>query len=177
MNKWAVLVFVGIFLCLGWLIVRNGRQQKGFVGQIKVVSPAWKNNAVIPKKYTCDGENISPPVIISGLPAGTKSWALVMIDPDAPLRTFTHWVVWNINAEMTEIPEKKIPDGAVKGKNDFGKIGYGGPCPPAGEHHYQIWIYALSDFINLAEGSDRQQLEKAMENKILGTGELVGLYK
>lgn len=183
MRKWRVVIVVagiiivilfGIRFVLGrneddW-ICSNGAWVKhgnpvapmptGSCGEIKVTSQSWNNNSFIPKKFTCDGENTSPPITISGLPAGTKSWKVVMIDQDAPGGTFTHWVVRDINPGVTEIAEGKIPEGATTDKNSFGKTGYGGPCPPSGRHHYQIKIYALSG-----------------ENKILGTGELVGLYR
>jgi Raf kinase inhibitor-like YbhB/YbcL family protein len=169
------------WICSNGAWVKHGHpvnpMPTGGCGDIKITSTAWENNAVIPKTYTCDGGNTSPPVAVSGMPAGTKSWVLVMTDPDAPGGTFTHWVMWNIGPHVTEIAEGKIPAGAVSGNNDFGKTGYGGPCPPSGRHHYRITVYALSDLINLPEGSSRLQLEKAMENIILGTGELTGLYR
>ncbi len=135
-----------------------------------------------PKKYTCDGMDISPPVEISGV-KGAKSLAIIMDDPDAPLGVFTHWVIWNIPANTTTIPEGipaaseiSKPIKAVQGKNDFGKIGYAGPCPPSGVHRYRVKVYALDTYLNLNPGSTKKDLEEAMKGHILQFGEATATY-
>ena len=137
-----------------------------------------------PAKYTCDGEDISPKILIEGLSEEVKSIAIIMDDPDAPFRTFTHWLIWNIEP-TNEIPEnipkeKEIsePIKAKQGINDFGEIGYGGPCPPAGKpHHYHIKVYALDTMLDLEAGADKKSLEKAMEGHIIQYGEAVATYE
>lgn len=128
---------------------------------------------MIPVKYTCSGENINPEISISGIPAETKSLALIMDDPDAPSGDFVHWVMWNILTDG-KISENSAP--GVQGVNDFGENKYGGPCPPSGTHHYHFKIYALDTKLELPTETDKQGLLKAMEGHVLASGELVGLY-
>lgn len=139
-------------------------------------SPAFAPNEHIPAQYSCDGVNINPPLTIAEVPPEALSLALVMEDPDAPKGTFTHWVVWNLSTDITEIKEGELPPEAVQGSNDFGDAVYGGPCPPTGEHHYVFIIYALRENLSLAPGSDVNQLREAMQNLIIEEDELVGLY-
>src|SRR5437016_5598083 len=106
--------------------------EKVATASLQLMSPMFKHNDMIPQKYTCDGENINPPLQISNIPEGTKSLLLVMDDPDAPSGRFTHWTMWNIDPNITEIPENSFPIKAIEGTNSFGNIGYGGPCPPSG---------------------------------------------
>ncbi len=136
-----------------------------------------------PRKYTCDGEDISPPIEISGVSGKAKSLAIIMDDPDAPLGVFTHWVIWNIPATTTSLPEAippvaeiAEPISAVQGTNDFGKIGYGGPCPPSGVHRYRIKVYALDTFLDLKPGSTKSELEEAMKGHIVQFGEVTATY-
>jgi Raf kinase inhibitor-like YbhB/YbcL family protein len=149
---------------------------------IKVSSSAFQNGEFIPAKYTCDGANISPPLSWSGIPEGTKTFALIADDPDAPGRTFVHWVIYNIPALQKELPEgvtptRNIPEEVLMGTNDFGHIGYGGPCPPPGTHRYFFKLYALNSAIHLEAGATKDQVLKAMEKHLLGQGELMGKYK
>lgn len=144
---------------------------------MKLTSPAFENNQSIPSKYTCDGEDINPPLQIDEVPEGTKSLVLIVDDPDAPLGTWEHWIVWNINPSTSLIEENKVPEGAVEGKNDFGKNSYGGPCPPTGTHHYHFKLYALDKILELDSSSKKDALEKAMAGHILDWVELIGLYK
>ncbi len=138
---------------------------------------------VFPEKYTCDGEDISPAIHIEGLGDEVKSIAIIMDDPDAPFRTFTHWLIWNIEPTDT-IPENILKNGVVnepikakQGINDFGRIGYGGPCPPPGKpHRYIFHVYALDTMLELEEGADRKSLEKAMEGHVLQYGEAMAKY-
>lgn len=143
-----------------------------------VASPAFQHNTEIPKKYTCDGEDKSPPINVSQVPEGTKSFALIVDDPDAPVGLWVHWLVWNISPEKTVISESETPKGALQGLNDFRKTDYGGPCPPPGKvHRYFFKAYALDVIIDLPAGSSKAQLESAMQGHILAKGELIGLYE
>lgn len=142
---------------------------------MKLTSPEFDDGGSIPSVYTCDGRNVSPPLGISDVPAGAESLALVVDDPDAPGRTFDHWIVWNIAPDTTEIPEGQQPQGSP-GKNDFGDLTYGGPCPPSGTHTYRFKLYALDTELDLAKGSSKEQLEQAMEGHILEEDLLEGNY-
>ncbi|HYV93594.1 MAG TPA: YbhB/YbcL family Raf kinase inhibitor-like protein [Chitinophagales bacterium] len=140
---------------------------------LTVSSTAFQNNGMIPSKFTCDGANINPPLKIAGLPADAKSMAIILDDPDAPNGTFVHWVIWNIKP-MDMIAENSAP--GVQGKNGTGKMGYFGPCPPTGTHHYHFKVYALDATLDLQEGADKKALETAMSTHIVGYGELIGTY-
>ena len=142
---------------------------------LKISSFAFGEKENIPKKYTCDGKNISPPLKIENIPEGTKSLVLIMDDPDAPVGLFTHWVVWNISPEKLEIKEGEDP-GEGHGRNDFGKFNYGGPCPPSGTHRYFFKIFALDTELYIPEASDRKSLEREMSGKIIDESSLIGLY-
>jgi Raf kinase inhibitor-like YbhB/YbcL family protein len=141
--------------------------------EIQITSPVFKNNTPIPKKYTCDGDDINPPLKLEGLPDETKSIVLIVDDPDAPMGTWDHWIVWNI-PPMEEIPENVVP--GVEGMNDFQRQSYGGPCPPSGTHRYFFKVYALKEKLNLDTNSRKSNVEEAMEGKIVAKGELIGLY-
>lgn len=143
---------------------------------LKLLSPDFENNGLIPKKYTCDGQNINPALEISNVLEAAKSLVLIIDDPDAPGGTWNHWIVFNIDPAVKEINEESVPSGGVLGTNDFGKPEYGGPCPPSGVHRYFFRIYALDTVLNIPPGAERNALEKAMENHILDQGELVGQY-
>lgn len=140
---------------------------------LNVTSTAFENGAIIPLKYTCDGENINPPLLIKNIPHETKSLVLVVEDPDAPIRTWVHWLVWNISP-VNKINEKSSI--GVKGKNDFGKRQYTGPCPPAGTHRYFFKVYALDDLLTMKADATKIDVEKAMSSHIIGFGELIGTY-
>jgi len=144
---------------------------------MKIASPAFENNSKIPSKFTCDGENVNPPLKIESVPAGTKSLVLIIDDPDAPMGTFLHWLVWNIPASINLIEENSLPQEAVQGRNDFGKENYGGPCPHFGTHRYFFKVYALDKTLNLTSGSSLKEVEKEMEGHILDQAQLIGLYQ
>jgi hypothetical protein len=138
----------------------------------------------IPEQFTCRGANISPDIYWKSLPAKTKSLALVMEDPDAPAGTWVHWVVYNIPAETPSLPthlpaKRTMEDGTRQGKNSFGDIGYGGPCPPPGHgpHRYFFRLYALDTLLNLEPGADKEELTTAMDGHILGKAELMGRFE
>ena len=127
----------------------------------------------IPSKYTCDGYNVNPPLNIRGILEGTKSLVLIVDDPDAPIGTWVHWVVWNIPPKG-EIGEDSVP--GTEGLNDFRKHSYGGPCPPSGTHRYFFKVYALDTKLDLKRNSRKRDVERAMKGHILAQGQLVGLY-
>ena len=140
---------------------------------ITVKSPAFDHNGNIPVKYSCNGENINPEIIIKDIPSGVKSLALVVTDPDAP-GGFVHWVMWNI--PVTEkIAENSAP--GIQGKNGRDENKYHGPCPPNGTHHYHFYVYALDKKLDLPESSTKSALLNAIEGHILGSGEIIGLFK
>jgi Raf kinase inhibitor-like YbhB/YbcL family protein len=148
---------------------------------LNVTSTAFNDGGFIPKKYTCDSSNISPPLKWSGVPEKTKSIALICDDPDAPMGTWVHWVVYDIPPELDSFPENVPPDkimetGASQGTNDFRKIGYGGPCPPGGTHRYFFKVYALDNLLELSPGLTKGELLIAMEGHILAEGKLIGRY-
>jgi hypothetical protein len=144
---------------------------------MKLVSSVFENNGNIPAKYTCDGENINPPLEISGVPEGAKSLVLIVDDPDAPAGDWVHWTIWNITLDIKAISENSVPDGSVEGTTSFGKPGYGGPCPPSGTHHYQFKLYALDTLLTLESSAKKKDIERAMEGHILDKTILVGLYQ
>jgi Raf kinase inhibitor-like YbhB/YbcL family protein len=151
--------------------------------QMQVMSTAFKNMQPIPRDYTCDGKNISPPLSWSSAPAGTKSFALIVEDPDAPAGTWTHWVVFDLPGDTSELSEDAVKSqfasgGMKEGLNDFKHIGYGGPCPPAGKpHRYMFKLYALDTMLGLKSGASKKELEAAMAKHILGQGQLTGTYQ
>ena len=142
---------------------------------VKLSSDAFENNGMIPKTYTCDGEDVSPTLKITSVSSKAKSLALIMDDPDASGGTFTHWIVWNIpptKSEFTKGENLQTP----QGKTDFGSAGYGGPCPPSGTHRYFFKLYALDSSLELKAGATRKELETAMANHIIEQATLVGKY-
>ena len=150
---------------------------------LPVSSPAFQEGDRIPAKYTCQGQDVSPPLAWSQPPVGTQSFALIVDDPDAPGGAFTHWVLFNIPSDSCELPEAvpaqaQLPSGALQGKNDFGRIGYAGPCPPPGRpHRYQFTLYALDQPLDLEAGVSKKQLLSAMQGHIITQGQLTGTYQ
>ena len=149
---------------------------------LKITSLAFDEGDMIPKQYTCDGADISPPLSWSGMPEGTKSLALIADDPDAPSKTWVHWVLFNLPPDTAGLPEKvpsddTLSNGARHGKTDFGRLGYGGPCPPGGTHRYFFKLYALDAILDLEVGVTKAELLKAMEGNVLAEGQLMGKYK
>lgn len=141
-----------------------------------LTSPSFENGGMIPKKFTCDGGDINPELHIGNVPAGAKSLALIMHDPDAPLAGgFTHWVLWNIAPGTAVIKQESIPPGAREGMSS-GAPGYKGPCPHKGTHHYEFHLYALDAALELSASADKTGLTAAMQGHIIEEAELVGLY-
>jgi len=146
------------------------------VVNMKLTSSAFENNQDMPSEFTCDGDSISPPLTISEVPENAKTLALISDDPDAPAGTWVHWVVWNIPPDTKEITKGTEPQG-IQGKTDFGRTGYGAPCPPSGTHRYFFKLYALDTELSLPEGSTKEDLEKAMEGHVLAQAQLMGTYQ
>lgn len=142
--------------------------------RLTITSPAFEHNSLIPSKYTCDGDNINPSLKIEGVPEETKSLTLIVDDPDAPMGTWDHWVVWNIPSTQ-KIEENSAP--GTEGLNDSRKHSYSGPCPPSGTHKYFFKVYALDTKLTLNPNSRKKDVENAMSGHVLAQGEIIGLYK
>jgi Raf kinase inhibitor-like YbhB/YbcL family protein len=143
---------------------------------MKLTSAEFTDGQQIPGKYSCNGEDINPPLVIEGIPAEAKSLAMIMDDPDAPGGTWVHWVIWNIDPRTTQIAAGSVPLGAQQGINSWHKSGYGGPCPPSGTHRYYFHLFALKERIELPSSAKRNDLERAMQGKILAESRLMGLF-
>jgi Raf kinase inhibitor-like YbhB/YbcL family protein len=160
----------------------NANEGPGGKMNMKLTSTAFQHGGMIPAKYTCDGTNVSPPLEWSDAPQTAKSFALICDDPDAPGKTWVHWVVFDLPANRTSLPENVPPQDAITGggkhgTNDFKKIGYGGPCPPSGTHRYSFRIYGLDTELKLDSKTTKDQLLQAMKDHILAQGESLGRYK
>jgi len=142
-----------------------------------ISSSAFADKAEIPSRFTCDGQDVSPPLSFEAVPSGTKSLALIMDDPDAPGGTWVHWVAWNIPPQTRDISESSLPTGTGQGLNDWKRNRYGGPCPPSGTHRYFFKLYALDTTLNLSPATTKIDLERAMEGHLLGQGQLMGTYR
>lgn len=157
------------------------KKEKEVNMKFKLTSPAFEDEGMIPKKYTCDAEDISPPLTWESVPEGTKSLAIICDDPDAPMGTWVHWVLFNLPPDTKEILEKvstteTLENGAKQGTNDFGNIGYGGPCPPRGTHRYFFKLYALDTILNHEAGIKKADLLNEMEGHIIFETQLMGKY-
>ena len=157
--------------------------QGGRAMSFALSSKSFSNGADIPQKFTCEGADVSPELSWNDAPAGTNGFGLIADDPDAPAGTWTHWVLYDVPPQTNHLAEglpkqEQLPDGAHQGRNDFGKIGYNGPCPPPGKpHRYYFKLYALDQKLNLKPGTSKQQVERAMEGHTLAKAELMGRYK
>ena|SRR5688572_1190374 len=155
-----------IFISIFWLLLQTQT--------LTVTSPDFEHEGEIPSQFTCDGDDSNPTLNIDGIPEGTKSLAIIMEDPDVPLTTFNHWIVWNIEPSET-IEANSIP--GVQGNNSLGKNSYLGPCPPGGTHRYFFKVYALNAMLDIDEDSKKGELEEAMKGRILAQGEIMGWYQ
>lgn len=178
------LALVVVFVLVGWLRTNRVPQQPLLVptpatqGEeaFEVRSSAFDSGRAIPTNYTCDGADARPALSITGVPQDTKSFALVMYDPDSPGGTFVHWVAWNISPDMREIPEGPLPAGVMEGTTSFRSVGYQGPCPPSGTHRY-IWrLYALRTVLSLDSNTTREDLESSINTYVITQTELMGRY-
>lgn len=163
------------------LALAGGAHAQGGAG-FTLKSPAFEQDRSIPSKYTCDGADVSVPLIWTDPPAGTRSFVLIVEDPDAPGGTWTHWVLYDVPAQMHQLPENlphqaRLPHGMEQGVNDFQRTGYGGPCPPPGPaHHYVFTFYALSQKLTLPPGATKPQVTSALKPYVLGKTRLTGRY-
>ncbi|MGD8985756.1 MAG: YbhB/YbcL family Raf kinase inhibitor-like protein [Desulfobacteraceae bacterium] len=180
MKKWGLVI--GQVLLFSFFVFATG---EGVKKTMKLESPNFENQGDIPKKFTCDGADISPALAWSDVPEGTKSFALIVDDPDAPdpanpRMTWVHWVLYNIPTTARSLPEgvikKDLPEGTLEGLNDWKRPGYGGPCPPVGKHRYFHKLYALDVVLPDMGQPTKAKLEKAMEGHVLAKSELIGLY-
>lgn len=171
----SLLAFVGPLLAVAPLIAAAA-QEDTMDSRLKISSPAFDHNHSIPVRLTADGANLSPELHLADPPEGTVSFALIMDDPDAPRGTWVHWVAWNLPASTRTIPEGGFPEGAVQGRNSWGRSAYGGPSPPSGTHRYYFKLYALDAELNLPADTDKAGLLMAMEAHVLGRAELMGTY-
>jgi Raf kinase inhibitor-like YbhB/YbcL family protein len=181
MKNWCFIISQLVLLSIP--ILAHG---EGVNTIMKLTSPSFENQDLMAQKFTCDGENISPALEWSGAPKGTKSFALIVDDPDAPdpanpRMTWVHWVLYNIPATVSALPEglkdQDLPKGTLQGFNDWKKTGYGGPCPPVGKHRYFLKLYALDIVLPDLKRPTKANLEKAMEAHVLSKAELIGLYQ
>jgi len=167
-------------------VVATAAEQEAAMAQFSLSSPSFRNNQPMPAKHSCEGADASPALKWEGAPASTKSYALICDDPDAPGGTWVHWIIYGIPASVTELPENIAKTESVdalgnakQGMSSFGRVGYGGPCPPRGHgvHHYHFRLYALDTDLNLTGRASRHQLEAAMKGHVIARTELVGTYR
>ncbi len=177
------IFFLVSFLLYICLIGVQAKQigKEGYAMKLEIKSTAFKEGGTIPKKYTCDGPDVSPPLSWAQPPEGTKSLVLICDDPDAPMGTWVHWVLYGLSPNTLELPEgvpdkKEVLGGAKQGTNDFRKIGYGGPCPPGGTHRYFFKLYAIDSELDLSAGATKKEVLKRIEGHILAEGQLMGRY-
>ncbi|MFC1847615.1 YbhB/YbcL family Raf kinase inhibitor-like protein [Chloroflexota bacterium] len=181
-----LILLVSIISLIASLLIACGPEKPAPApqeGTMKITSPVFQEGEAIPVRYSCDGENISPELNWSGAPEETLSFALITDDPDAPGGTFTHWIIFNVQPDNRGLPEavpgeSQPDDGALQGENDFGNIGYDGPCPPRGaRHHYHFTLYALDQNLDLPAGATKSQVLKAIQGHILAQAELVATFQ
>jgi Raf kinase inhibitor-like YbhB/YbcL family protein len=189
LKKWPIRIALSIAVlvppCIGtaWALLQNGQADIAGAApgaSITVTSSNFKNGQAIPARFTCDGANVSPDIQWSALPTGTKSIAIVMDDSDTPM-SFTHWLAYDIPAGTHDIPEGASTPSmrlghAAEGANNFGNIGYGGPCPPHGTHHYHFRVYALDVDLALPSGQSKEQLANAVKGHVLAKGAISGVF-
>lgn len=182
-RRLVFIVILGLVLPAANQFAHPGSANRKDNRMFQITSSAFQNEGNIPAKFTCDGDNISPELSWQSAPAATKSFALVVHDPDAPLAGgYTHWVLYNVPANVGHIAEDapkraKLPQGGVQGENDGGRTGYTGPCPPSGTHRYYFHLYALDQELGLPAGLDRAGLEAAIKGHVLAKAELMGRYR
>lgn len=173
---------IGFFILIGALWYLSGTTDpevpytKQATTTMIVRSPAFNHEETIPSKYTCDGDDVSPPIAIDNIPLGTASFVLIVDDPDAPGKTWDHWIVFNIPATTTRMGEG-APETGTGGSNSWGRTSYGGPCPPSGEHRYLFKVYALDSTLPLSRGASKEEVLRAMEGHVLESTTLMGRYK
>jgi Raf kinase inhibitor-like YbhB/YbcL family protein len=158
------------------LVLAISSLQAKEVRKMNLTSPEFRSGQPIPAKFSCKGDDVNPPLVIEGVPAEAKALALIMDDPDAPVGTWVHWVMWNIEPSVKQIAQASVPAGAQQGANSWKRNNYGGPCPPSGTHRYFFKLYALKERLNLPASTTSKDLEHAMNGKILAKCELMGTF-
>ena len=179
-RKSLYIFFTLLFFFSCWNDGQSVPEAKGDI-KMEIKSPAFEDGGMIPAKYTCDDQDISPPLEWSNVPEDAKSLALICDDPDAPMGTWVHWVIFNLPPDKKELPENmpsdaSLENGALQGMTDFGRTGYGGPCPPGGTHRYYFKLYALDTKLDQKAGVTKARLLKAMEGHVLAECRLMGKY-
>src|SRR3989344_4227757 len=157
-------------------VSQNTGTKESLKSNMKIISPVFENNQSIPKKYSCDGENVNPPLQFVDIPQNAKSLVLIVDDPDAPNGTFDHWVVFNIDPQAIEVKENSIPDNGVVGKSSTGSSKWVSPCPPSGTHRYFFKLYALDIILDISQNSNKEAVLDAMKEHVIAQSELIGLY-
>ncbi len=166
-----------LFLFFLVLSVSEALSEEQKQSELKITSPVFENNSDIPRRYACDGKNISPPIEIKNVPPQAKTLALIIDDIDAPRGTYVHWILWNIDPMVKEIKEDGVPEGAVQGTNDFKRHPYRGPCPPSRAHRYVFKVFALDRRLDLSPDSTKTDLEKTIKGHVIAQAQLIGRYK
>lgn len=176
--------FSTIFTIVPLLMVFSGfvTGEEVMAQEIEVMSHAFDQGGMIPSDFTCDGADMSPPIEWSGIPQNAQSLALIANDPDAPGGDWVHWVIYDLPPNLPGLPPgvsavETLPMGGVQGRTDFGRIGYGGPCPPSGSHRYFFKVYVLDQMLGLKPGATKKELLKAMKGHVLAEGQLMGKYQ
>ncbi len=182
MNRLLLVSLVFLYAFLDATYEVSATTEGGGKMTISITSTAFTDGEMIPRDYTCDGRNISPPLAFADVPEGAKSLAIIVDDPDAPMGTWVHWVLYNIPNTVSGVPagiasDRVLPNGAHHGINSFSKFGYGGPCPPSGTHRYYFKLYALDTELMQEPGLSKDELLKAMQGHVLAEGQLMGRYK
>ncbi len=175
-----IIVAIGVVMAIVWMIWKltlptRTIHQPGT--SMRLTSTAFHHNKSIPSKYTCDGDGMSPPLAISGVPTNAKDLVLIVDDPDAPKGTWVHWTIWNMDPTINEIPEGTMPADSTQGVTSYGRLGYGVPCPPSGTHRYFFKLYALDQVLKLKPSAKAEDIMKAIDDHIIDSAELIGLYQ
>lgn len=168
------VLLLALILAIPLLLAAAGKDTPA--AAMKISTRAFSERRPIPERFTADGKNANPPLVVSGVPKDAKSLVLIVDDPDVPMGAWTHWIVWNMNPGTTVISEDSVPRGAVVGRNDAGTAKYVGPAPPRGTHRYYFRLYALDTKLDLDAGTTRPDLDAAMQSHILAKSELLGRY-
>lgn len=178
--KKLILILIIVFLSLG-VILKSHNEHKVNLGKIKEgnmkLTTVFADGEKIPSKYTCDGEDLAPELTITDVPDYAKSLVLIVDDPDAPMGTWVHWLLYNIPTDTTKINAKNLPAEVKSGITDFGRVGWGGPCPPSGTHRYFFKLYAIDKVLDLPQGATKAQLESAIKDHIIEEDQIIGLYQ
>jgi len=175
MKKTIIILVIAIISITIILFTLLSPKDIEITSNMILTSPAFNNNERIPEKFTCDGQDINPQLDVVEVPVGTKSFALIMDDPDAPIGDWVHWIMYNIPI-ISQIPENSVPQGAIQGSNSWNRNSYGGPCPGSGTHRYMFKLYALDTDLDLKQNIKKQDIEIAMQNHILDQTVLTGTY-